>query len=157
VATPAPPDSQEAAEDPLSVLHFLLSCDSALAIHEVSAFLPRCPANVQFDVITECSSRLTQANPLNLMEPAGKATRKAIEELFLSELGNEAAAVAGAPGTDRFRIADSAAQALAESWPSKYEFDTSAPVEKRAAQIAAIRAKYKAQAKAAGTPTEPPR
>jgi hypothetical protein len=139
----APPEIPDQAEDPFSVLRFLLTCDSALAIQELRAFLPQCSNDIQREMVIECSSRLTEAPPVPFVEPAGKATRAAMEELFISELRNEATTAKD----DQYRIADTAAQALAENWPSKYEFDPANPIEKRTAQIAAIRAKYKPRAK----------
>jgi hypothetical protein len=134
------PDSPD---DPLHVVNALLSCDSTLAIQEIAALLPRCPADLQQIIIGECAQLLQQAG-MGPLGAAKKETRRAMEALFIEALAG-APADFGPPFSAETKpaIAEIAASALTEIWPEKYHYDATGSTADRAAQIAAILASYR--------------
>jgi hypothetical protein len=146
-----------AFESPMHVLYFLASSDSPLAIRELQAILPRCDKQSRTSLIEACMMRFGGvAN--DKVEQASRETRRALEMCLISELGDEDILENSSfNGTNNPKVAEVAASALSGCFPDKYHFQMDAPPEKRAAQLAEVRAQAAAEAKRSATPAEPER
>jgi hypothetical protein len=137
-------NSASGMNEPDSIAHvlgFLLSSDSILAVQAIRAALPQFDRQGRAGILQASVARIL-GRPGEKIEAAGKEVRKAIEEMLLSELNdNEVLEGSSYNGTNNPKVAEIAAMTLAACWSDRYTFKIDETPEKRAAQLAAIRAR----------------